>query len=374
MAPSTKLYPVGNGKFLKFNSINMNVLKRVQEITEFYTGIKYKIEKNTGRKNTGYRINIGLNKELSIMLLGVRNNPTHSTKFMNVLDKEEFIKGLICSSGISGFIFDNTPHIYLRTRLSEKHFIFIKEVLSNSGMFLKKQYGEKSNIYKLIGVSKIFCNHRKFRKYISSSETICGTIPLEKRVAYTLFGDGSLVKTSPNSAQIKFEHCKKQKKWLLYKMNNLNEFFPELKIRYRESKNTFGAQGKSNNFLGDLRRRFYPNNKKSIIKLLPFLDEISLAWWFMDDGDYEKIGNCFKISMFIPKEDIDEVKLFLEEKFNLHTRYRTNKGIVTGLIFGAEKRSREKFVQIISPYMIPSMLYKLGRGFEDRVQLDVSNI
>lgn len=367
------LQPVGKDKFLKFNLININTLKIVQEIIIKSTGIKYKISKNTGNNMSGYRIWIRLNKDLSKILLLCRNNPESLKKHMSNKDEEDFINGLFHSSGITGFYYDNNPFFYLRSKLSEKHLNLIKEILKKKVFDINIKWKNNTRNEIILEIkSNLNINLPKFRRYTSSSETICGTEPIKKVVAYCIFGDGSLVKTSKNSAQLKMEHCSRQKEWLLYKVNNLEEIFNSKTLRYRENRNTFGIQSISSNLLGSLRKEFYPNDQKKLSKLLPYLDEKALAWWFMDDGNYEPYKNGYRISIYESKWEIDLIKSTLEEKFNLFTNYYIYKKTICGLIFGANRRTREKFIKIISPYIIPSMIYKFGRGFDDIVQSEVS--
>ena len=86
------------------------------------------------------------------------------------------------------------------------------------------------------------------------------------------------------------------------------------------------------------------------------LNEFGLAIWFMDDGSKSLSGyNIYTCSFSI--KDVLFLKQFIEEKFGLYCTYCKS----TNSIY-IKKKSVEKFTNLIKPYTITSMLYKLHKG------------
>ena len=82
------------------------------------------------------------------------------------------------------------------------------------------------------------------------------------------------------------------------------------------------------------------------------LTEISLGFWFMDDGSNSGIlaTNCFS------RDECVLIQQFLKEKFNIDTTLETsNKQYLVYI----KKCSRKHFYEITSKYFIPSMMYKI---------------
>ena len=99
----------------------------------------------------------------------------------------------------------------------------------------------------------------------------------------------------------------------------------------------------------------YQNSKKTITK--EYLDKINhpiaLAYWFMDDGSNNGViaTNSFN------EYENDLLVSFLKEKFNINSHKRINK--LNQYIIQIEASSRHDFENLISPYFVETMKYKL---------------
>lgn len=112
---------------------------------------------------------------------------------------------------------------------------------------------------------------------------------------------------------------------------------------------------------------FYVKVENKNIKFVPAnanenLTAVSLAYWIMDDGSYNKIKGCLILCTdSYSKEDVSRLISILKDKFNLscgitkniqnekiYYRIRINKSPLSSLILS------------IKPYLIPSMYYKVG--------------
>lgn len=93
------------------------------------------------------------------------------------------------------------------------------------------------------------------------------------------------------------------------------------------------------------------------IDILPFLDNIALAYWAMDDGSRDAKGYAF--NLHTEGYSIDEAYLLagmLHYRFNLHCTVQNNK---RGPRLYIRAKSLQLFKQLVSPHFHPSMLYKL---------------
>jgi LAGLIDADG DNA endonuclease family/NADH-Ubiquinone oxidoreductase (complex I), chain 5 N-terminus len=108
-----------------------------------------------------------------------------------------------------------------------------------------------------------------------------------------------------------------------------------------------------------LHDQFYPGEglKHLPISLLTeYLNEQALAIWFMDDGS--KFGTGFKISThcFIFNE-LEQFCTLLKWKYNINCSINSDRDYWTLYI---KKDSAQRFANLVEPYMLDSMKYKLG--------------
>ena len=183
----------------------------------------------------------------------------------------------------------------------------------------------------------------------------------EFQVLYgTLLGDAHLLKKT-NNAQGSFNHCIDQIEYAMHKQYLLNRFIKEVKIvkkvdnRYTPSKKYEQAYCyiKASTALNNLYSKIYKNKIKYIDKdLLYKLDGRGIAIWYMDDGSYDDYGYILCTESY-SNEDVQLVQQFFKDKFNINTSIRKNNEIYI------KADSKEKFKDLIKPYIIPSMEYKL---------------
>ena len=117
----------------------------------------------------------------------------------------------------------------------------------------------------------------------------------------------------------------------------------------------------TNEYIKNLREIFYPKNTK----IFPYkyliennnFNEESLAYWFCDDGYWSKGSSTFCTDNFSLNDHYQIQKLLLK-KFGINTRlWNKHKKTRIGLI----RSETKKFFSLIEPYIIPSMLYKIGK-------------
>ena len=175
--------------------------------------------------------------------------------------------------------------------------------------------------------------------------------------------------------RLKFEWGEKNKPYLDHVYDLFNEWVispPHKKTRVNINNKqviNWGFQTISHeafNFLSDL---FLKENKKSVPENLvrDNLTPRGLAYWWMDDGgklDYNK--NSKNKSVVFNTQSFSESEVFfmakeLSSKFDLECEIRSNKG---KKIIVVKSDSFFKFIELVDPFIIPEMKYKLP-GYDE---------
>lgn len=131
---------------------------------------------------------------------------------------------------------------------------------------------------------------------------------------------------------------------------------------------------KAHPYFNKIYNFFYDDNRHRKIyrKTLEWLTPVGLANWYMSDGYICLVGKTKGIirsrRMDICtdryyKEDVELMASFLKSKFNLNvsTVQRNNTYRLR-----INKTSYEDFINLIYPYIIPSMYYKIYLGYENK--------
>lgn len=204
--------------------------------------------------------------------------------------------------------------------------------------------------------------------------TLIGQIPIESNIEEVtnkekailigiLLGDGNIYKKENSNKNASFStvHSPKQKLYSIHIATVLIRlgarlYFSQHKTpdkRNNKYYQSYIVRFKSSKFFDNLYSIFYRNR----IKIIPdyiynYYTAESLAYQYMDDGSkicgtYKIATNCFTIS------ELQKFQYFLLTKFNLKTTLHKDHGIYI------KKESANTFKELISPYIIDSMKYKL---------------
>jgi hypothetical protein len=203
-------------------------------------------------------------------------------------------------------------------------------------------------------------NTGKFRREGFNKSEIKLT-EMQKQIIYgSLLGDLSMRKSNIN-ARIYIVHSLKQKELFMNKVEMLGDFMGSWKLynNYVDKRteliyDSLRGNSKSHPEFTKIYDILYISNKKTITQTYLNLinHPIALAYWFMDDGTNRG-------TLAVHSFSIDEIKLiqnWLEEKFNISTTIQ-KEGIYNKLYISS--KSREYFDNLIKPYMLESMFYKL---------------
>jgi len=182
----------------------------------------------------------------------------------------------------------------------------------------------------------------------------------------TLLGDGHLRKNKDcYNVSGSIGHGEKQELYAKYKYELLKELCnSEVKI-YTNKKidkrtnlyySMWSVYFRGNEYLNWYHENLYINNKKRITKeILEYFDEISLSFLFMDDGYKASSGGYYIATMCFPKEDIELLVNKLSEFGILSSVDKDNRLYI-------KAKSQVTFNNLVSKYMIPSMIYKLHKS------------
>jgi len=183
----------------------------------------------------------------------------------------------------------------------------------------------------------------------------------------SLFGDAGVYKSSGSRHyHLMICHSPKQKEYMEWKEGYLKLLSTGVKqathyhrIRKKEY-TTLTLRTTNHSYFTRLRKIFYPYGKKIIRrKLLNKLTPLGLATWFMDDGygcennrNYPQLYICL---CSYCQSDCQIVKSYFKDNLGIDTK--VHGGNYPKLYFN--KPNASKLIEIIKPYIIPSMQYKL---------------
>jgi hypothetical protein len=176
-----------------------------------------------------------------------------------------------------------------------------------------------------------------------------------------LLGDGSMrIDKKTINPRFSCEHSIKQKDYVLYKqelIKELNPFYKELIRKTVDKRNNKLYESckirlNANSALLNIYNLFYKPKKVFPISLLDYYTPFAMAIHYMDDGYLSADGYILCTNSF-DKESLEIFMKFLLKKYNIKTTLR-KRNIIYIL-----KESKETFTNLIKPYFITSMMYKL---------------
>ena len=213
---------------------------------------------------------------------------------------------------------------------------------------------------------KYLCDKYNLKPHKVKSNRVKLTTFQKQMLIGMILGD-AYISNRGNSSYINFAHCLEQKDYLLHKVKKLEP----IKSSYlKEVQNTDKRSGKiyekitytslSYKELKDLRNIFYKGKVKGlpIEYLKQNFTAISLAYMYMDDGNYSKYTTTIATCSF-KKDELEDFCIILKDKFNIIATVQGNNSI------RIKQESIDLFFQIISPYIkeISCMSYKVLNKF-----------
>lgn len=183
-------------------------------------------------------------------------------------------------------------------------------------------------------------------------------------------GDGHLSTRSGTALCI--EHCRKQRDYLTYKRKLLSKLLRcQLPTEhYRKDRDTFRIV-KGHKYFKSIYNLIYKNKiKRFSKKLLEYITPEGLAIWFMDDGsrakELSKVSGCVRsqkmvLYTFTDEEDTQNIIDCLKEKYDIkmYPIWKTMKDGTKKAYLQCRTKEARKLSNLIRPYIIPSMQYKI---------------
>ncbi len=109
-------------------------------------------------------------------------------------------------------------------------------------------------------------------------------------------------------------------------------------------------------------QQFYREGRKAVPKIIHrLLKPRGLAYWFMDDGSMKDTHSRAVVlnTQSFSREDVARLAQVLSEKFALEAYLRRQREGYQIVIAGG---SLQRFLDLIEPYLIPEMRYKLPKA------------
>jgi hypothetical protein len=182
----------------------------------------------------------------------------------------------------------------------------------------------------------------------------------------TLLGDASMV----NPKFYKVTHGMRQLPYVYHIAECLGSYVST--IHYKKEVDAIELYTNRHDKLIPYFNRFYSHGKKKKYMcegVIHDLEPIGLAYWYMDDGKYSEYGAYLCVGNISIQEG-DNLRYTLENKFNLSTTLQNHdidKGYYNIYI---KSESRGHFFDLIGPYIIDSMRYKIvGETYPERCKV-----
>ena len=204
------------------------------------------------------------------------------------------------------------------------------------------------------------------KKWIGIKNSLFLTDEQKSVIVGSILGDGTLrVGEGAINVNLKIEHGLAQQEYVLWKYQILKNWVftePKISYRYRDNGEKYAKslwfRTVRHPLLTDFYKRFYKDGKKIIPKdINREVNPLVLAIWIMDDGCLSQ--NIIDISTYsFTEAEINLLIKLFSEKFNLITNYYHDRDKGCRIYFKLSET--KKLVEIIKPYIIDSMKYKIA--------------
>lgn len=209
------------------------------------------------------------------------------------------------------------------------------------------------------------------KKWIPIKRSLVLTEEQKSLINGSLLGDGTMrIGEGSINAAFKVEHGLVQKAYVEWKYQILKPFVftePKLSSRYRTNGEKYAKswwfRTIRHPLLTGIHRRFYEGNGyRNGRKIVPpdigeNLTPLALAVWIMDDGSYSR-GNIDISTYSFRLSEIEILRGCLRQIYGVDINYHLDRD--KGYRMYCNQQETKKLVEVIRPYMLPSMTYKIG--------------
>jgi hypothetical protein len=195
----------------------------------------------------------------------------------------------------------------------------------------------------------------------------------------SLLGDARLECRSkgvrhPVSARLRIQQSEKQKEYVWWKYHILKDVVLRGPRRILVSRDalrnavhhSWYFHTKTVEWLGPLYHLFYRKGVKQFpSEIVPYLTPRAIAIWFMDDGS--NVGGSYTLSTHnFSFEEQERMAKFFAMQYGVHVSIVKDRSRFK-LAIG--KKDAPVFTEIIAPYIIPSMTYKIATPVTTSLQV-----
>ncbi|MBI4673744.1 MAG: hypothetical protein HY741_19010 [Chloroflexi bacterium] len=188
-----------------------------------------------------------------------------------------------------------------------------------------------------------------------------------------LLGDGSLTHIH-NGYRYQEPHVWRHKDYV----ETIQRWFGDCATRARTTLSGYGsimtwAQTKQYPLLGALHQEWYPDGKKCVPEWLDWMDDFSVAKWYMDDGSLSHHPSQQDRALFathgFEQQDVERLAAQLEKMYGVHCAVYFAKGWALRVNAGRGGEI-DVFWSRIAPHVVPCMRYKLPERYRDAAYVE----
>lgn len=211
----------------------------------------------------------------------------------------------------------------------------------------------------------------KSRQLLCEKNTVALSAEQEQLILGSLLGDASLCRRRKDQYDFVVGHCLEQKDYLAYKANVLNSnvtSYIKDKDSYSCGKEFFKTNYNNKYELKKIYNLSFKDNRKTISKeLVDKLEPLAIAIWYMDDGTSSFSKKSVVVRFSTLSFTKEECALLQDKllKFNIHTTLQRH-GDGYGWVIAIRQKSINDFMDLIEPYIVDCMKYKIKRRLCER--------
>lgn len=189
----------------------------------------------------------------------------------------------------------------------------------------------------------------------------------------SLLGDGYLSFQTSGAGLFGETHSVKHKEYVDYIVACLGETTTGhlVKLVSGHGSDTLRVTSRTYLSLGELKKVWYPKGKKELPKDLSWLDDFSIAKWYMDDGSLQGTTNKTRYPIWATNSfsitEAETLGRILTEKYGFDVAIdivREDQPIIRAKV-GYQENKLSSFWEKISPHVHPSMRYKLPVEYQN---------
>ena len=172
------------------------------------------------------------------------------------------------------------------------------------------------------------------------------------------------------TARLRIHQSEKQKDYVFWKYQMLKDFVQKgpryTKVWHDLKRNkdhySWYFHTKTNESFGEVHKLFYKNGIKIVDpEILDMIEPFGLAVWYMDDGSNNGSNITLNTHSFSEKEQ-EMIQNMLQTKFHVASTIVKDR---SKLKIAIGRYEFENFLDVVQPYVIPSMNYKIARPRND---------